>query len=64
MPGNHKWRTQADALKQGQDIVVGTPGRLLEHVKAGNLDLWACHTMVLDEADVLLSEAADFFEQV
>ena len=57
-------RPQREALQQGVDMVVGTPGRLQEHVSAGTLDLSACHTAVLDEADVLLGDAAAFAEQV
>lgn len=62
--GGHIFRTQRKALQQGVDLVVGTPGRLCEHLQAGTLDLSACHTAVLDEADVLLADAAAFAEQV
>jgi ATP-dependent RNA helicase DeaD len=46
---------QEDALREGVDIVVGTPGRVLDHVRRGNLDLSAIRLAVLDEADEMLS---------
>jgi ATP-dependent RNA helicase DeaD len=46
---------QEDALREGVDIVVGTPGRVLDHVRRGNLDLSAVRLAVLDEADEMLS---------
>jgi len=42
------------ALKQGVQIVVGTPGRLRDHLERGVLDLSALRTIVLDEADEML----------
>jgi len=45
---------QADALRRGVDIVVATPGRLLDHVRQGTLDLSAIEVLVLDEADRML----------
>jgi superfamily II DNA/RNA helicase len=41
-------------LEEGVDVVVATPGRLLEHLRAHNLDLAKCQAVVLDEVDVLL----------
>jgi ATP-dependent RNA helicase RhlE len=41
-------------LRAGADIVVATPGRLLDHIKQGNLSLKSIHTFVLDEADRML----------
>ncbi len=46
---------QEDALRDGVDIVVGTPGRVLDHVRRGNLDLSGARFAVLDEADEMLS---------
>ena len=45
---------QVDALKNGVDILVATPGRLLDLQKQGFLDLDHLHTLVLDEADQML----------
>jgi ATP-dependent RNA helicase DeaD len=45
---------QFEALRQGVDIVVGTPGRVIDHVKRGTLDLRKVRFLVLDEADRML----------
>lgn len=45
---------QIDALKQGVDVVVATPGRLLDHMERGNCRLGAVRYLVLDEADRML----------
>ncbi|TVR23906.1 MAG: DEAD/DEAH box helicase [Nitriliruptor sp.] len=45
---------QIDALTSGVHIVVGTPGRLLDHLNRGNLDLSGVTQLVLDEADEML----------
>jgi ATP-dependent RNA helicase RhlE len=47
-------RTQIDKLKKGVDIVVATPGRLLDHLQQGTIDLGAIEILVLDEADRML----------
>ncbi len=46
---------QLAALKRKPQILVATPGRLLDHMKRGNVHLNAVHTMVLDEADEMLN---------
>ncbi len=46
---------QLSQLKQNPQIVVATPGRLLDHMNRGNIRLDAVHTMVLDEADEMLN---------
>lgn len=46
---------QIKMLKRGAQIVVGTPGRLLDHIKRGTLDLTHVDTLVLDEADEMLN---------
>lgn len=48
-PGN-----QIKALKAGVDIVVATPGRLLDHMNTGAISLAKTHSVVLDEADQML----------
>ncbi|TVP70496.1 MAG: DEAD/DEAH box helicase, partial [Nitriliruptor sp.] len=45
---------QIDALTTGVHVVVGTPGRLLDHLNRGNLDLSNVTQLVLDEADEML----------
>lgn len=44
-------RPQTEALRNGAHVVVGTPGRIQDHLDRGNLDLTALKTLVLDEAD-------------
>ncbi len=46
---------QLEALRQGVHVIVGTPGRILDHLNAGRLSFAAVRTVVLDEADELLS---------
>jgi ATP-dependent RNA helicase DeaD len=53
---------QEEALNAGSEIVVGTPGRLLDHIRRGNLKLAQVKVVVLDEADEMLSMG--FFEDV
>ncbi|WP_306533282.1 ATP-dependent RNA helicase DbpA [Geobacter sp.] len=45
---------QLGSLEHGAHVVVGTPGRLLDHLRRGSLDLSALRTLVLDEADRML----------
>jgi len=52
--GGVKMKPQIDALHANPDIVVATPGRLLDHVKRGNVKLDAIEVLVLDEADHML----------
>jgi len=47
-------RPQVDALRQGVDIVVATPGRLLDHANEKNIDLRSIRYLILDEADRML----------
>ena len=46
---------QMNAIRRNPQIVVATPGRLLDHMERGNIKLNAVHTMVLDEADEMLN---------
>lgn len=52
--GGQSMRVQLDALERGAQIVVGTPGRTIDHIKRGSLRLDSVRLAVLDEADVML----------
>ncbi len=52
--GGRAYEPQIDALRSGVDIVVGTPGRLLDLAQRRHLDLSAVQALVLDEADKML----------
>ncbi|MBY4584650.1 DEAD/DEAH family ATP-dependent RNA helicase [Enterobacter hormaechei] len=52
--GGQRYDVQLRDLRQGPQIVVGTPGRLLDHLKRGTLDLSKLSGLVLDEADEML----------
>ena len=52
--GGVGYDTQLDALASGVDIVVGTPGRLIDLMNRGALDISHVHALVLDEADEML----------
>lgn len=62
--GGHPMRTHKQNLRQGLDVVVATPGRLLELYKNGSLSFENCSHIVCDEADVLFGPASSFAEQV
>ena len=53
--GGQSYQQQLRALRQGVDVIVGTPGRLLDLVNQGSLDLSTVRMVVLDEADEMLS---------
>src|SRR5205085_9838065 len=52
--GGVRMRPQTDALKKTPDIIVATPGRLLDHVRQRHVALDAIEQLVLDEADHML----------
>ncbi|OOF59580.1 DEAD/DEAH box helicase [Rodentibacter genomosp. 2] len=52
--GGQRYDIQLRALKQGAQVVVGTPGRILDHIRRGTLDLSELRFIVLDEADEML----------
>lgn len=52
--GGQRYDVQLRALRQGPQVVVGTPGRLLDHLNRGTLDLSKLKGLVLDEADEML----------
>lgn len=53
--GGQSISKQINALKRKPQVVIATPGRLLDHMQRGNISLNAVHTMVLDEADEMLN---------
>jgi len=52
--GGKPIRSQIEKLQRGCDVVVGTPGRVLDHMSRGTLDLTNLKCVVLDEADRML----------
>lgn len=52
--GGQRYDIQLRALKQGAQVVVGTPGRILDHLRRGTLSLAELKAIVLDEADEML----------
>jgi ATP-dependent RNA helicase DeaD len=53
--GGVGYQQQLDGIEAGAHVVVGTPGRILDHLGSGNLSFEQVGTLVLDEADELLS---------
>lgn len=53
--GGQGYGVQLSALRRGVHIVVGTPGRIMDHLDKGTLDLSAVRYLVLDEADEMLT---------
>jgi len=52
--GGQSFSQQLKVLKRGVDVVVATPGRALDHIRRGTLDLGSLQALVLDEADEML----------
>ncbi len=52
--GGQEYRRQIRGLKRGVHVVVGTPGRVMDHMRRGTLKLEKLNTLVLDEADEML----------
>ena len=52
--GGTDFRSQISALRRGVDVVVGTPGRVMDHMRQGTLDTSGLRSLVLDEADEML----------
>ena len=52
--GGTTMRPQMASLEHGAHIVIGTPGRIMDHLERGSLNLEALNTLVLDEADRML----------
>lgn len=52
--GGKAYEPQVEALRNGVEVIAGTPGRLIDMIKQGHLDLSAIKVLVLDEADEML----------
>jgi ATP-dependent RNA helicase DeaD len=52
--GGQPFHTQLKRLKHGVQVVIGTPGRVMDHLRRGSLDLGELRMVVLDEADEML----------
>jgi ATP-dependent RNA helicase DeaD len=53
--GGQKIETQLKAIKQQPQVIIGTPGRLLDHIRRGSIRLRSTRIVILDEADQMLS---------
>jgi ATP-dependent RNA helicase DeaD len=53
--GGVAYGPQIEALERGVHVIAGTPGRILDHLKAGRMDLSKLRVLIFDEADELLS---------
>ena len=53
--GGQDYEVQFRQLRRGVEVVVGTPGRVIDHIKRGTLDLSGIKCLVLDEADEMLN---------
>ena len=67
--GGSDYRAQLRQLQRGVQVVVGTPGRVIDHMRGGSLDLSGLKTLVLDEADemfawVLLTMSSGFLSRL
>jgi len=52
--GGQEYGTQIRALQRGVHVIVGTPGRVMDHMRRGNINLDKLQALVLDEADEML----------
>ena len=63
--GGQSYVPQLSALKRGPQVIVGTPGRIMDHLERGTLQLDGIRTVVLDEADEMLAMGfADAMEAI
>lgn len=62
LTGGVPFKPQVASLYHGAHIIVGTPGRVLQHLKEENIDFNSLNTLVLDEADKMLDMG--FFEDI
>ncbi len=52
--GGQDYRVQTRALERGVHVIVGTPGRIMDHIRRGKINLQQLKTFILDEADEML----------
>lgn len=52
--GGHSMRDEKNSLKETPAVVIATPGRMLDHLERGNIDLDECHMLIIDEFDKCL----------
>src|SRR5512143_4221861 len=52
--GGDSMERQSEGIRAGAHVIVGTPGRVLDHLRRGSLDFSGVRTLVLDEADRML----------
>ena len=52
--GGHSYDRQIEQLRRNPQVVVGTPGRILDHIRRRSLDLGKCEMVIIDEADEML----------
>jgi ATP-dependent RNA helicase DeaD len=63
--GGQSYVPQLSALNRGPQVIVGTPGRIIDHLERGTLQLQGIRTVVLDEADEMLAMGfADAMEAI
>ena len=58
--GGVKKHTQVRALSSGVEVLIATPGRLIDHLEQGNTNLRRVTYLVLDEADRMLGKSRDY----
>ena len=56
--GGHSVKTEENSLSQSPNLVVGTPGRIVDHIHRRNLDLRACPMLIIDEFDKCLESVS------
>ncbi|KAG0166472.1 hypothetical protein DFQ28_008172 [Apophysomyces sp. BC1034] len=61
--GGVSYQEQTPVLREGVDVIVGTPGRILDHIKFGNMKLHNLRYIILDEADEML-DARGFHDEM
>lgn len=58
--GGHSMKDEMNSLSQIPEILIGTPGRLVDHIERGNINLSDCEALVVDEFDKCLEMGFDY----